>query len=70
LRSSAAAVIHNSPQILAGFGELTGTDTFDLLLGVVGIAVYIALASPSPTARSVRDRLVGGTCAVRPAAKR
>ena len=68
--SPRAAVIRNSPQVLAGFGELTGNDTFDLLLGVVGFVVYIAIGitiSNSPQRQGFHDRLAGGTYVVRPA---
>ena len=68
--SPRAAVIRNSPQVLAGFGELTGNDTFDLLLGVIGFVVYIAIGitiSNSPERQGFHDRLAGGTYVVRPA---
>ena len=48
---------------------MTGNDTFDLLLGVVGIAVYIAIGitiSNSPERQGFHDRLAGGTFVVRP----
>ncbi len=63
-----AAVIRNSPQVLVGFGELTGNDIIDLLLGVFGFAVWAAIGitiSKSPERQGFHDRLAGGTYVVR-----
>ena len=49
---------------------MTGNDTFDLLLGVIGFVVYIAIGitiSNSPECQGFHDRLAGGTYVVRPA---
>lgn len=64
-----AAVIRNAPMVLAGFGELTGSEIVDLVLGLVGLAVYAAIGitiSESTTRQGFHDRLAGGTCVVRP----
>ena len=48
---------------------MTGNDIIDLLLGVVGIAVCIAIGitiSNSPERQGFHDRLAGGTYVVRP----
>lgn len=63
-----AAVIRNSPQALAGFGELTGNEGIDLVLGVVGFVVFAAIGitiSNSPERQGFHDRLAGGTYVVR-----
>ena len=63
-----AAVIRNSPQVLVGFGELTGNEIVDLLLGVFGVAVWAAIGitiSESPERQGFHDRLAGGTYVVR-----
>jgi uncharacterized RDD family membrane protein YckC len=64
-----AAVIRNSPQVLAGFGELTGNDSYDLMLGVVSFVVYAAIGlsiTSNPRYQGFHDRLAGGTYVVRP----
>jgi uncharacterized RDD family membrane protein YckC len=65
-----AAVIRNSPAVLAGFGDISGNSAIDLVLGLVGIAVYVAIGitiSNSPERQGFHDRLAGGTYVVRPA---
>lgn len=67
-----AAVIRNSPQVLAGFGELTGVEGIDLALGVVGFVVFSAIGltiASSPERQGFHDRLAGGTYVVRPSAQ-
>ena len=64
-----AAVIRNSPQVLAGFGELTGNDSYDLMLGVVSFVVYAAIGlsiTSNSRYQGFHDRLAGGTYVVRP----
>jgi uncharacterized RDD family membrane protein YckC len=63
-----AAVIRNSPQVFGGFGELTGVDTIDLMLGVVSFVVYAAIGlsiTNNPQYQGFHDRLAGGTYVVR-----
>ena len=50
--SFGAAVIRNSPQVLADFGAITGNSAIDAGLGMVGCVVYVAIGitiSRSPT---------------------
>jgi uncharacterized RDD family membrane protein YckC len=57
-----AAVLRNSPQMLASFGDLTGTDSIDVMLGVVGFIVYAAIGlsiTSSPECQGLHDRLAG-----------
>ena len=64
-----AAVVRNSPQVLTGFGELTGNDSIDLMLGVVSFVVYAAIGlsiTGNPQYQGLHDRLAGGTYVVRP----
>ncbi len=66
--SAQAAVIRNSPQVLVGFGELTGNAIIDMVLGVVSIAVCVAIGimiSNSPQRQGFHDRLAGGTYVMR-----
>ncbi len=64
-----AALIRNTPQVLSGFGELTGNDSIDVMLGVVGIVVYAAIGlsiTSNAQYQGFHDRLAGGTYVVRP----
>lgn len=64
-----AAVVRNSPSVLASFGELTGIEGIDLALGVVGLAVYAAIGlsiASNAHHQGFHDRLAGGTYVVRP----
>ena len=66
-----AAVIRNSPQVLANFGAVSGSAVIDGVLGLVGFVVCVAIGitiAESPTRQGFHDRLAGGTFVVRPAA--
>jgi uncharacterized RDD family membrane protein YckC len=71
--SFGAAVIRNSPQVLASFGTITGdsytgNSAIDVGLGMAGCVVYAAIGitiSRSPTRQGFHDRLAGGTFVVR-----
>jgi uncharacterized RDD family membrane protein YckC len=71
--SFGAAVIRNSPQVLASFGTITGNSytgysAIDVGLGMAGCVVYVAIGitiSRSPTRQGFHDRLAGGTFVVR-----
>jgi uncharacterized RDD family membrane protein YckC len=66
--SFGAAVIRNSPQVLASFGAITGNSAIDAGLGMAGGVVFIAIGitiSKSPTRQGFHDRLAGGTYVVR-----
>jgi uncharacterized RDD family membrane protein YckC len=70
--SFGAAVIRNSPQVLASFGPVTGNSAIDAGLGIAGGVVFIAIGitiSKSPTRQGFHDRLAGKTFVVRPASK-
>ena len=41
--SFGAAVVRNSPQVLANFGAVSGSAVIDGALGLVGLVVYIAI---------------------------
>lgn len=60
--SPRAAVLRNSPQVLAAFGEFTGNDDIDVMLGVVGVVVYAAIGLTIAGNRQYQgfhDRLAG-----------
>lgn len=64
-----AATLRNSPQVLSGFGELTGNDAIDLALRVTTLVVYAAIGfsiAGNPRHQGFHDRLAGGTIVVRP----
>jgi uncharacterized RDD family membrane protein YckC len=64
-----AAVLRNSPQVLAGFGQLTGDQGVDTLLGLVSFAVFAAIGlsiAGNAQHQGLHDRLAGGTYVVRP----
>jgi uncharacterized RDD family membrane protein YckC len=64
-----AAAIRNSPQVLAGFGDLTGDQGINVAFGVIGFVVWAAIGitiSNSPERQGFHDRLAGGTYVVRP----
>jgi hypothetical protein len=66
--SLGAAVIRNSPTVLAGFGPITGNSAIDAGLVVAGCVVDGAIGitiSGSPTRQGFHDRLAGGTFVVR-----
>lgn len=66
--SLGAAVTRNLPMVLAAFGDFSGDDTIDALLGIVTFVVYVAIGvtiSSSPTRQGFHDRLAGGTYVVR-----
>jgi uncharacterized RDD family membrane protein YckC len=68
--SFGAAVVRNSPQVLANFGAVSGSAVIDGALGLVGLVVYIAIGitiAESPTRQGFHDRLADGTFVVRPA---
>ena len=63
-----AAVTRNLPLVLGNFGDFSGDDTIDALLGIVTLVVYVAIGitiSSSPTRQGFHDRLAGGTYVVR-----
>ena len=66
--SFGAAVLRNSPMALVSFGDLTGNEGVDVMLGVVSFAVYAAIGlsiTSNAQYQGFHDRLAG-TFVVRP----
>jgi uncharacterized RDD family membrane protein YckC len=66
--SPRAAVLRNSPWVLASFGNVTGNESVDVMLGVVSFAVFAAIGlsiTSNAQYRGFHDRLAG-TYVVRP----
>lgn len=57
-----AAVLRNSPWVLASFGNVTGNETVDVMLGVVSFAVFAGIGLSITTNseyRGFHDRFAG-----------